>query len=54
MGCRPSKPAQDRDAIQRSAAIDAQIRKDRSNARKEIKILLLGQVNPVNQHWSSK
>ncbi|KNZ48317.1 guanine nucleotide binding (G protein), alpha [Puccinia sorghi] len=42
MGCGPSKPAQDRDAIHRSAAIDAQIRKDRCNARKEIKILLLG------------
>ncbi|KAI9628076.1 hypothetical protein H4Q26_018224 [Puccinia striiformis f. sp. tritici PST-130] len=42
MGCGPSKPAEDRDASHRSAAIDAQLRKDRSNARKEIKILLLG------------
>ncbi|EGG03275.1 heterotrimeric G-protein alpha subunit (G-alpha, GPA1) [Melampsora larici-populina 98AG31] len=42
MGCSSSKYPADNDANQRSAAIDAQIKKDRNNARKEIKILLLG------------
>ncbi|CAH7669927.1 guanine nucleotide binding protein, alpha [Phakopsora pachyrhizi] len=42
MGCGSSKQSSSYQATQRSAAIDAQIKKDRSNSRKEIKILLLG------------
>nr|BAA93630.1 G protein alpha subunit [Halocynthia roretzi] len=42
MGCAPSKSENDKDAVSKSKEIDKQLKKDAENARKEVKLLLLG------------
>lgn len=42
MGCTPSKSESDREAYGKSKEIDKQLKKDAENARKEVKLLLLG------------